>query len=98
MSREMSKGLIHEVTGTTITVEQGQDWIRQTFERTGRFIVSSRVPAEIGEIRYLADLPLRVMRTATYEEAVENAKAVEDLWGSMEVNANEFYYDVVVAD
>jgi hypothetical protein len=88
-------GLISN-NGDTMTVEQAHEAIRKTIELKGRFILSAEYEVHIGEIQTWAGLPMRVVRFATYQEAVENC--VEDLWGDLHIDPECFFFEVEVAD
>ena len=84
--------------GEVKTREEAQEMIRQTIERTGRFLLSSPIEPVPGEIRDFAGLPFRFVRFVTREEADADAASVADIWGSTKANDNEYHFEVEVAD
>ena len=83
-------------SGATMTDEQAQQRIAETMRRTGVFILSSCYMPAVGEVRTFAGLPLRVVRASTYEEALRHQCA--DLWGPANLDPQDSYFVVEVAD
>ena len=84
--------------GETMSDEDAQERIRRTIERTGKFILSCAENPKIGEVRFYAGLPFRVVRLVSFEEACRNRCA--DIWGA-EVgipDPDDFSFEVEVAD
>lgn len=81
--------------GNTMTDEEAQEMIRETFARKGCFILSSPVQPRIGEVHKFAGLPMRVSGYCTYVDAVKND---EPEWGQSALDPEDFYFYVEVAD
>jgi len=77
-------------------IEEAHEAIRQTIARHGRFILGNITRPMIGEVQIWADLPMRVVRFVTCEEA--KAERCPDIWGEGWDDGTFFYFEVEVAD
>lgn len=90
--------LMNNETGEVLTDEVSQQLIRETIQRTGRFILHSPIPPTIGEIQEFAGLPFRAVKFVSIEEAKKNH--CPDLWGEWDSNQEDdkSFFEVEVAD
>lgn len=79
-----------------MSIEEAHAAIRKTIERHGRFILGNITQPFIGEVQMWADLPMRVVRFVTHEEAY--AERCPDIWGEEWEYTEEYYFEVEVAD
>jgi hypothetical protein len=88
----------HIETGEQISDEVAQDMIRRTIERTGKFLLCSRVKPTLGEVQNYAGLPMRAVRHVSLEEAREHDEATADIWKDVSFHDDDFHFEVEVAD
>lgn len=79
-----------------MTDELAQQRIAETIRRHGRFILSSFIQPEIGDVQLWAGLPMRCVRYVTKEEAIQNKD--DDLWGKGMDESRQYHFEVEVAD
>lgn len=83
--------------GNLVSDEEVQEMIRETINRTGRFILDSEIMEPVGTVQFWAGLPFRIVRQVTIEEHRENF--CPDIWGPPEqLDPNRFHFEVEVAD
>lgn len=88
--------MIENKAGDLMENDEAQRRILATIERTGKFILSAPLQPRIGEVQDFSGLPMRCVRYTTYEAAVANA--CDDLWGHEDLDPEDFFFEVEVAD
>jgi len=84
--------------GNRMNLDEAQARLQLTLERVGRIILGVRGVPQIGELRDFAGLPFRVIRLVSFEEAQRYSNKLADLWGEGELDPEQTYFEVVVAD
>lgn len=89
---------IYSTDGEVLTDAQAQERITETIRRCGRFVMSAPIAPRIGSIQEFSGLPMKATRIITREEALPDEIATEDLWGGENLNSEDVYFEVEVAD
>lgn len=92
-----SGDLVNE-EGTAMPCSEAQERIRQSIERTGRFILGSDHAPYVGQVEQFAGLPFRVVRMINEAEAKADAYKLRDLWDDPFCSPHAHYFEVEVAD
>ena len=88
---------IYHTSGKQRTDKQGQEMIRRTIRRFGRFLMEASYPVQIGEVQTFSGLPMRVVRYVTREEYC--AEHGDDIWGKCNFDhEGPYFFEVEVAD